>query len=146
MHAKANFLGKVGDREAAAAAYKETEDKTASGGSKADMVFSQIRWVALVQHGSVRLSCSAGALAAFECRVLCCWHVEDLAGTCFVPGASAAQLTRGTLQKLASCLRVAARPVLCRTPATHQELQSVLSGIASVCPCLHQQQAGHLVS
>lgn len=43
MHAKATFLGKVGDREAAAAAFKETEDKTASGGSKADMVFSQIR-------------------------------------------------------------------------------------------------------
>jgi 26S proteasome regulatory subunit N7 len=43
LHAKANFLGKVGDREAAATAYKETEDKTASGGSKADMVFSQIR-------------------------------------------------------------------------------------------------------
>jgi hypothetical protein len=42
-HAKATFLGKVGDREAAAAAFKETEDKTASGGSKADMVFSQIR-------------------------------------------------------------------------------------------------------
>lgn len=43
MHAKATFLGKIGDREAAAAAFKETEDKTASGGSKADMVFSQIR-------------------------------------------------------------------------------------------------------
>lgn len=43
MHAKATFLGKIGDREAAAAAFKETEEKTASGGSKADMVFSQIR-------------------------------------------------------------------------------------------------------
>lgn len=43
LHAKATFLGKVGDREAAAAAFKATEDKTASGGSKADMVFSQIR-------------------------------------------------------------------------------------------------------
>lgn len=49
LHAKANFLGKVGDREAAAAAYKETEDKTASGGSKADMVFSQIR-LAILYH------------------------------------------------------------------------------------------------
>ena len=43
LHAKATFLAKIGDREAAAAAYKDTEDKTASGGSKADMVFSQIR-------------------------------------------------------------------------------------------------------
>lgn len=48
-HAKATFLGKVGDREAAAAAFKETEDKTASGGSKADMVFSQIR-LAILYH------------------------------------------------------------------------------------------------
>jgi len=43
LHAKATFLGKIGDREAAAKAFKDTEDKTASGGSKADMVFSQIR-------------------------------------------------------------------------------------------------------
>lgn len=45
LFAKANFLGNIGDRDAAAKAYKETEDKTASGGSKADMVFSQIRCV-----------------------------------------------------------------------------------------------------
>ncbi len=43
VHAKATFLGKIGDREAAAAAFKDAEEKTASGGSKADMVFSQIR-------------------------------------------------------------------------------------------------------
>jgi 26S proteasome regulatory subunit N7 len=43
LHAKASFLGGIGDREAAAAAYKDTEDKTASGASKADMVFAQIR-------------------------------------------------------------------------------------------------------
>jgi 26S proteasome regulatory subunit N7 len=43
LHAKAAFLGSIGDREAAAAAYKDTEDKTASGASKADMVFAQIR-------------------------------------------------------------------------------------------------------
>lgn len=43
MHAKAEYLGRIGDREAAAQAYGETEEKTASGGAKADMVFSQIR-------------------------------------------------------------------------------------------------------
>lgn len=43
MHAKAEFLGRIGDREAAAKAYQETEEKTASGGSKADMIFSQTR-------------------------------------------------------------------------------------------------------
>jgi 26S proteasome regulatory subunit N7 len=43
LHAKAAFLGSIGDREAAAAAYKDTEDKTASGAGKADMVFAQIR-------------------------------------------------------------------------------------------------------
>ena len=43
MHAKAEYLGQIGDQEAAAKAYQETESKTASGGSKADMVFSQIR-------------------------------------------------------------------------------------------------------
>lgn len=46
LHAKATFLGKIGDREAAAKAFKDTEDKTASGGSKADMVFSRIRCAA----------------------------------------------------------------------------------------------------
>jgi hypothetical protein len=34
--------GSIGNA-AAAAAYKDTEDKTASGASKADMVFAQIR-------------------------------------------------------------------------------------------------------
>jgi 26S proteasome regulatory subunit N7 len=45
LHAKASFLGSIGDGEAAAAAFKDTEDKTASGASKADMVFAQIRCV-----------------------------------------------------------------------------------------------------
>jgi len=44
MHARAEYFGRIGDREAAAKAYAETEEKTASGGAKADMVFSQIRW------------------------------------------------------------------------------------------------------
>ena len=43
LHAKARFLGDIGDRDAATAAFKATEEKTAIGGSKADMVFSQIR-------------------------------------------------------------------------------------------------------
>lgn len=45
LHARAEYLGRIGDREAAAKAYAETEEKTASGGAKADMVFSQIRCV-----------------------------------------------------------------------------------------------------
>eukprot|EP00882_Tetradesmus_deserticola_P026493 GHRQ01029237.1.p1 GENE.GHRQ01029237.1~~GHRQ01029237.1.p1 ORF type:complete len:370 (+),score=129.11 GHRQ01029237.1:250-1359(+) len=49
LHARATFLGDTGDCEAAAAAYKETEDKTASGASKADMVFAQIRLAILYQ-------------------------------------------------------------------------------------------------
>jgi hypothetical protein len=44
VHARAEYLGKIGDREGAAKAFAETEEKTASGGAKADMVFSQIRW------------------------------------------------------------------------------------------------------
>lgn len=69
VHAKANFLGKIGDREAAAAAYKETEDKTASGGSKADMVFSQIRWVARpARQCAAVLQCPCVG-AACECYV-----------------------------------------------------------------------------
>ena len=43
MLAKAEHLGETGDREAAAQAYEATAAKTASGGSKADMTFSQIR-------------------------------------------------------------------------------------------------------
>eukprot|EP00775_Hariotina_reticulata_P003394 gene3394-3668_t len=43
------FLGNIGDREAATAAFKVTEDKTASGASKADMVFSQIRLAIMYQ-------------------------------------------------------------------------------------------------
>lgn len=49
LHAKATFLGKIGDREAATKAYAATEEKTASGGSKADMVFSQIRLAIMYQ-------------------------------------------------------------------------------------------------
>lgn len=63
LHAKANFLGKIGDREAAAKAYKETEDKTASGGSKADMVFSQIRWALLAASGLARSTSRAHSTA-----------------------------------------------------------------------------------
>jgi len=57
MHAKAEYLGKIGDQEAAAKAYQETESKTASGGSKADMVFSQIRLAILYEdwHGVKKL-------------------------------------------------------------------------------------------
>ncbi|KAK9842849.1 hypothetical protein WJX74_003370 [Apatococcus lobatus] len=41
--AKADYLCKLGDREAAAAAYKDTEDKTTGSGPKLDLVFSMLR-------------------------------------------------------------------------------------------------------
>ena len=45
MLAKAEYLGEIGSRSAATQAYDVTAAKTASGGSKADMTFSQIRYV-----------------------------------------------------------------------------------------------------
>jgi 26S proteasome regulatory subunit N7 len=41
--AKADYLAKIGDKQAAVAAYKETEEKTTGSGNKVDLVFSQIR-------------------------------------------------------------------------------------------------------
>lgn len=41
--AKAEYLGAIGDREAAVQAYDVVEKKTASGGSKVDLLFNQIR-------------------------------------------------------------------------------------------------------
>ncbi|KAG2497130.1 hypothetical protein HYH03_004721 [Edaphochlamys debaryana] len=43
MLAKAEYLGSIGDREAAAPAYDAVEKKTASGGNRVDLLFSQIR-------------------------------------------------------------------------------------------------------
>ncbi|KAL6763621.1 26S proteasome regulatory complex [Haematococcus lacustris] len=43
LHAKALYLCAIGDREAAAKAFTETEAKTAGSGKKMDLVFSQIR-------------------------------------------------------------------------------------------------------
>ncbi|KAI8462724.1 MAG: 26S proteasome subunit RPN7-domain-containing protein [Monoraphidium minutum] len=60
-HARAEYLGRIGDREGAAKAYGETEEKTASGGAKADMVFSQIRLQILYEdwHAVKRLLAKA---------------------------------------------------------------------------------------
>lgn len=41
--AKADFLAKIGDREAAGKAYAVTEKKTAGAGQKLDLVFSLLR-------------------------------------------------------------------------------------------------------
>eukprot|EP00878_Enallax_costatus_P019958 GHUV01021074.1.p1 GENE.GHUV01021074.1~~GHUV01021074.1.p1 ORF type:complete len:357 (+),score=103.98 GHUV01021074.1:261-1331(+) len=68
LHAKAVFLGNIGDRDAAAKAFAATEEKTASGGSKADMVFSQIRLAILYNDwqqvkkllGRAKTICEAG--------------------------------------------------------------------------------------
>ena len=43
MLARAEYLGSIGDREAAAQAFDAVEKKTASGGNKVDLLFSQIR-------------------------------------------------------------------------------------------------------
>lgn len=54
--AKAEYLGAIGDREAAVQAYDVVEKKTASGGSKVDLLFSQIRCESMQQlagHGCV---------------------------------------------------------------------------------------------
>ncbi len=45
MHARANYLCDIMDREAAAAALDATEAKTAGSGLKMDLKFSLIRWV-----------------------------------------------------------------------------------------------------
>lgn len=43
MLARAEYLGSIGDREAASQAFDAVEKKTASGGNKVDLLFSQIR-------------------------------------------------------------------------------------------------------
>lgn len=43
MLAKANYLAKIGDREAARKAFDETAEKTAGSGPKLDLVFSMLR-------------------------------------------------------------------------------------------------------
>ena len=43
--AKADYLAKIGDREAAGKAYAVTEEKTAGAGQKLDLVFSLLRCV-----------------------------------------------------------------------------------------------------
>eukprot|EP00879_Flechtneria_rotunda_P004844 GHRR01005117.1.p1 GENE.GHRR01005117.1~~GHRR01005117.1.p1 ORF type:complete len:388 (+),score=142.07 GHRR01005117.1:202-1365(+) len=68
LHAKAEFYGRIGDRDAATKAYKDAEEKTASGASKADMVFSQVRLAILYQDwlcvkkllGQAKAICEAG--------------------------------------------------------------------------------------
>ena len=40
---KAEYMRPAGDREAAAAAYKDTEEKTTGSGPKLDLVFSMLR-------------------------------------------------------------------------------------------------------
>lgn len=45
LHAKADYLSDIGDKEAAVKAYAATEEKTAGSGNKMDLVFHQIRWV-----------------------------------------------------------------------------------------------------
>ncbi|GBF97604.1 26S proteasome non-ATPase regulatory subunit 6 [Raphidocelis subcapitata] len=64
LHARAEYLGRIGDRAGAAKAYGETEERTASGGAKADMVFSQIRLAVLYDdwHAVKRLLARARAV------------------------------------------------------------------------------------
>ena len=43
LHAKADYLCQIGDKDAAFKAYQATDEKTAGVGNKVDLVFSQIR-------------------------------------------------------------------------------------------------------
>jgi 26S proteasome regulatory subunit N7 len=43
LHAKADYLCELSDKEAAIKAYQLTEEKTAGAGNKVDLIFSQIR-------------------------------------------------------------------------------------------------------
>jgi 26S proteasome regulatory subunit N7 len=52
LHAKADYLALIGDKEAAVAAYAATEAKTAGSGNKMDLVFSQIRCAWGSMHGA----------------------------------------------------------------------------------------------
>lgn len=54
VQAKADYYAQIGDREAAAKAYQDTESKTASVATKTDLVFNQIRCAAQQQ------GCSSG--------------------------------------------------------------------------------------
>jgi 26S proteasome regulatory subunit N7 len=45
MLARAEYLGNIGDREAASQAFDAVEKKTSSGGNRVDLLFSQIRCV-----------------------------------------------------------------------------------------------------
>ncbi|KAG2452331.1 hypothetical protein HYH02_003355 [Chlamydomonas schloesseri] len=66
MLAKADFLGSVCDREAASKAYDEVEKKTASGGNRVDLLFSQIRLAVLYSDWRAVKSLVARAQALCE--------------------------------------------------------------------------------
>ncbi|MEW5300683.1 MAG: hypothetical protein WDW36_003596 [Sanguina aurantia] len=48
--AKAEYLASIGDKDAAVAAFTKTEEKTAGGGNKLDLIFSQIRLFMLYEE------------------------------------------------------------------------------------------------
>lgn len=52
--AKAEYLASIGDKDLAVAAFKTTEEKTAGGGNKLDLIFSQIRSVPGERSSSCR--------------------------------------------------------------------------------------------
>lgn len=67
VQAKADYYAQIGDRDAAAKAYQDTESKTASVATKTDLVFNQIRWAAQKQAPHSSYCCCA---AAFGSRFL----------------------------------------------------------------------------
>lgn len=82
LAAKAEYLGRVGDRAAAAEAFQRAEEKTASGGAKADMIFSQTRCKVVVVpsgKGFARRCCcperggeaTGTCLSGWSVRVIC---------------------------------------------------------------------------
>jgi hypothetical protein len=57
VQAKADYYAQIGDRDAAAKAYQDTESKTASVATKTDLVFNQIRWAAQQQTSRCSYCC-----------------------------------------------------------------------------------------
>lgn len=72
LRAKADYLAFIGDKEAAVAAYKETESKSAGSGNKMDLVFSQIRCEAMHMHGCAWTSTPLHQAGHIVCTYLAC--------------------------------------------------------------------------
>lgn len=125
MQAKADYLGHIGDAPAAAQAYSETEQKTASVGHKVDLVFSQIRlyilysdWNTVKAHlARAQTLCDAGGdwehknkLKVY--KALFAMHSRDLKGGAALLLDSIATFTTSELFSYATCIFYAGQSYL----------------------------------